>query len=416
MSVGLAFFRRLLEQGEPLTFMQDFRLSPDYFTTKEEKKVLKHIERYLQRYAKLPSVKTLRRITKIELPKITDAPLKFWADSVAGRRTAKVVVKALQNVLEKAKDNDYDAMQEVAKFELSNLVSIDRSTETVLFGGAGASVLVEHDERQLGENIQTVPFGFQYLDEVSGGAHPGDLIVLAGDTGLGKSYTLCKMALSAYDSGAVPMIVSMEMSSKAITRRLLALRNTVSETYIRRGMLSTLTSRKRIEEDIAEISRLQPFYILDGQLVLKIEDLIPQIWSYRPSIIYVDGAYLLQSRSNNRGGSRWDDMIDTATKLKIISSSLNIPIIATYQLRDKKEIWGGKAMKHLASILLYLVPDDGPGGTRWDREETRMISIEKGRYGEIGKFRISYNMFYSIIEQIEVVRPQRAIRGSYGRD
>lgn len=67
-----------------------------------------------------------------------------------------------------------------------------------------------------------VPFGFPVLDRFTGGWQDGELTMLSGDSGLGKTYYATQVAMQA--ASTVPLVFfSMEMGEKSIVRRMLKL-------------------------------------------------------------------------------------------------------------------------------------------------------------------------------------------------
>jgi replicative DNA helicase len=221
-------------------------------------------------------------------------------------------------------------------------------------------------------------------------------------TGIGKSYILARIAVAAHQAGSSPLLVSMEMPSSQFARRILALRTGVSDTHIRLGHLSTLRGRRTVETDVLALEGEPPFYMLDGRFILTVEDLRMHIMTLRPDVVYVDGAYLLKTKGRFSG--KWDVVAEAAEQLKITASGENIPLVGTYQLNKDNEVYGSRAIKHLASIVLHLHEPSGDRTlSRWSPERTRIVSIVKGRSGERGRFRVSYNMLNTAIEEMEVL-------------
>jgi predicted ATP-dependent serine protease len=247
------------------------------------------------------------------------------------------------------------------------------------------------------------------LDDVSDGLQKGDTVALVGLSGVGKSYIICRMANACHAAGEVPLIVSMEMSAHQMARRCLALRTGVNETFIRTGNLSSNVGRRAIVKNLSKLKDEPPFYLIDGQFVFKVEDLYLYVKSLNPSAVYVDGAYLLKTRSK---GGRYDVIAEAAEQLKIMSGSLNVPVVGTYQFNDEGEIYGSRAIKFLASIELHLKKQSKTEPqSRWGGHVARELYLKKGRFGERGKFRISYNMLHTSIEQLNVVEDYRINKG-----
>jgi energy-coupling factor transporter ATP-binding protein EcfA2 len=404
MSVGLSLLRRIIDDGGPLTLTTDLNVSELDFTG-VERDVYNCVVEHVTRYSVTPSVETVFNLTSVVLPEIPPEPLQFWVDQIKNRSLAFRIRDELASASDLLQAGNYELLvSRLQGLGVSLLDANDTFRQDTLLELA-KKIIELHDERQLSTNSDTlnVPFGFQYLDHVADGLQQGDTVGLTGETGVGKSYVLCRMAKACHDAGRVPLVVSMEMSSIQMARRTLALRTGVNEQRIRRGELSTLLGRQTLVNDIAQQEESGvPFYLLDGSLVFKIEDLTLYIKSLRPDAVYIDGAYLLKTKGNFDG--KWAAVAETAEQVKILARQANIPIVGTYQINDRKEIFGAKSVKHLASIVLMLENSiDTQGRLAWGAAQHRTITITKGRFGEYGKIRLIYDMVATRIEEIDVL-------------
>jgi replicative DNA helicase len=70
----------------------------------------------------------------------------------------------------------------------------------------------------------TVPTGFPTLDKnLGGGVRRGDLVVLGGDVGVGKSALALAIALRAAESGRGVEFYTAEMDAERVLERALAI-------------------------------------------------------------------------------------------------------------------------------------------------------------------------------------------------
>jgi len=92
------------------------------------------------------------------------------------------------------------------------------------------------------ERPATVPTGFPTLDGLlGGGLRRGDLIVLGGDVGTGKSALALAMALRAAELGHVVTIVTGEMAPERVLERMLAIEGRASIEALRSGSIDEVT-------------------------------------------------------------------------------------------------------------------------------------------------------------------------------
>lgn len=400
MSVGLCFLKKMIEQGAAISYMTDNGIGPDHFVD-VERRAYDFVQTHAQAYSALPSVGVIERELEIRFPSVPESTLDFWTDRLKQIHKARQIrdaVKATQLALSKGEVEEASELLQVAATTLHETGPVRVRTLASL----AEDVLARHDALRFGQNLIEVPFGFPYLDAISDGLQKGDTVALAGETGIGKTYVVCAMAQAAHRAGKVPLIVSMEMRDFLVARRILALRLQLNETRLRRGRLATMQGRQALVDDMRALKEEPPFYIMDGKLIYSIEDLILHIKTLHPDVVYVDGAYLLESKG--RFGGKWENIAEAAKQLKILAGVTDIPIVGTYQLQEKKKIYGGRAIEHLASIVLHLMADSDEESLRsWDGLNYRLLRINKGRYGEFGTIRLVYNMVNQAIVQREVV-------------
>jgi replicative DNA helicase len=91
-------------------------------------------------------------------------------------------------------------------------------------------------------NGDTIPTGFPSVDRIlGGGPRQGDLLVLGGDVGVGKSSFALAVALRIAERGEAAAVVSGEMDEDRLWERALAMESRTRLDDIRRGSLSDET-------------------------------------------------------------------------------------------------------------------------------------------------------------------------------
>lgn len=92
------------------------------------------------------------------------------------------------------------------------------------------------------ESPQTVPTGFPTLDALlGGGLRLGDLIVLGGDVGTGKSALALAMALRAAEAEYAVTFLTGEMAPERVQERVLAIEGRASIEALRSGSMDEAT-------------------------------------------------------------------------------------------------------------------------------------------------------------------------------
>ncbi|MCD8080309.1 MAG: DNA helicase [Bacteroides sp.] len=176
------------------------------------------------------------------------------------------------------------------------------------------------------------PTGFQEFDHRAGGLQRSDLIVVAGDTSMGKTSLAITLMMN---SQAAVAYYSMEMKKEQIAARILSRESGVPASQI---LYDPLMDLKLVEVDNA-IAKLQgkPIYF-DDRSTSGIDTILASIRTMKLRY-HIEGAvvdYLQILNVNMRGVNKEQQMGDVARRLKNLARELDIWIITLSQLnRDQ---------------------------------------------------------------------------------
>jgi len=237
-----------------------------------------------------------------------------------------------------------------------------------------------------------------------------------------NSYFLASMANSAWVEGERPLYAAFEMSNLQNARRLVALQTNLSATALRLGRLG-FHGRKKLVSYLKDLKKnrlkklhdeeesREPFFLLQGSLHSTVEDLVIAVQELKPSVLYVDGAYLLHT--SNRNLARWERVSNTAEYLKSVGVEFGIPIISTYQFNRRGagqlgNIAHADVIGQLASIVISIDDEDDSDEMERSISSKRYKTLEllKGREGESGAIRVLYDMHSMKISQEAILRGQ----------
>ena len=132
-----------------------------------------------------------------------------------------------------------------------------------------------------------------------------------------------------------------------------------------------------------------------------------RVQELRPTVVYVDGAYLMQTKDRTK--AKWENVTAIAEYQKMIAKDFNIPVIASWQFNRKGpgslgNISYSDAIGQLASIVCGITDEKGAEKiNRWQRRSYKILNLLKGREGEKGVMKVLYDMGRMVIEQHSVV-------------
>jgi replicative DNA helicase len=185
--------------------------------------------------------------------------------------------------------------------------------------------------------VTGVPTGFRDLDQKTSGFQAGDLVIVAGRPGMGKTALALNIARNASENTGQPVaIFSLEMSKEQLSLRLLSSEAGVDSARMRGGFLS--------QSDLAKINRAAgalydiPLFIDDTPAISAL-DIRAKARRMKMNeglgLIMVDYLQLMKGRAS---AERRDlEISEISRSLKALAKELSIPIIALSQLNRRVE-------------------------------------------------------------------------------
>jgi replicative DNA helicase len=188
-----------------------------------------------------------------------------------------------------------------------------------------------------GDVMSGVPTGFVDLDRLTNGFHPGQLIIVAGRPGLGKSTAGLDWVRScSVRNHLTSVIFSLEMSKIEIVMRLLSAEARVPLHALRSGQLSE-DDWTKLARQMGEISEA-PLYIDDSpnMNLMEIRAKARRL-KQRHDLRFILVDYLQLMSSPKRTESRQQEVSELSRGLKLMAKELEVPVIAVSQLNRGPE-------------------------------------------------------------------------------
>lgn len=176
--------------------------------------------------------------------------------------------------------------------------------------------------------------GFDSIDALTLGWRPGDLIIIAARTSVGKTTFVTNTSMHAAQQGKRVAVFSLEMTREQLEDRILSMLSGVDCSRIQSGILGQADFAKLAPA--LEVMAASDYIINDkaGQTILDIRRACRRIKSEGGlDEIVIDYVQLMPGSTGRKGATRTEEVTDTVNRAKELARELNVPVFLLSQLR-----------------------------------------------------------------------------------
>lgn len=337
-------------------------------------------------------------LTELELDLADPWRVGEYVATLKGGRIKRELLEGFQEVALRIKHGEGDPVAS-ARATLARVDAIERNPVALTLRGQMDEALEELRTRPVG-GIAGISTGISRLDKVTLGLQPGQLILVAGRPGMGKSILAQHLAReAAFRQRRSVTFVSLEMAPREVVLRVLSAESGVEHERIRGNYLN-----------VAERSILDATAENLGGWDLQIEDAIGWTLSeldrrvrarhrrYGTDLVIVDYLGLIGTdRQHTSDNSR---VAEISLALKGLARSLNVPVVALAQLSRRCEERTNKrpvlsdlrdsgALEQDSDVVLFLYRDSYYDPSLYNDPSMELI-VAKQRAGETGSVPVRF--------------------------
>jgi replicative DNA helicase len=324
-------------------------------------------------------------------------------DSYKARTVMSMMAGVSGSVLQ---TDDIDGLVNSLKHSLDSLSDDTGQEETMVIGDVLKDTWESIKERVANPGIRGVSTGIKSLDDATGGIMGGDLWIIAGRPGMGKTAQECNMILNQGKLGIPTLAFSLEMQRNVLSERLIAIETGVDGMNIRLGLLDQ-KSLDKISDGIKKLKTL-PIHI-NSNFGMDLGYLLSTARKYKKlhdiKVIYLDYIQLLAERGNDAT----QEIGKISRSLKLLANELNIGIVVLSQFnrelekRDNKrpilsDLKQSGSLEEDPDVVLGLYRE-----VAYDRSTPKQDSLEeiilKQRNGPTGTFELCFTKNTNLISE-----------------
>ena len=187
-----------------------------------------------------------------------------------------------------------------------------------------ASIFITDYEKRRGSAIFT---NYPSIDEVVGSLQGGDMVVLAGGTGGGKTCFMLNLIMQMAQKGKKIDVFSLEMPKLQLQQRMICAGASIDASKFRKFTLTNEDKKRYNDYANNEFKKLN-IRIYKNQTI-SIERIKAIEAKSDADIVFIDYLGLINSYSNKGAYERFSEI---SRNIKLTAMSCNKPIIALHQL------------------------------------------------------------------------------------
>jgi replicative DNA helicase len=361
---------------------------------------IKWIFDYRDSKGQYPSLSAFRlRFPKTTLPKVGKDTLEMCLQPVTDRNVFNAMSEAIV-----AARSMYQGGEEVGKVLgglRSKLADIQDFSVTSVDLRFGKSTSPMDAYRKRVQSINRgdkwfVPSPWAPLNDLIAFSEPGEHNIIASRTSIGKTWLMLDWVRHFEMANERVLVISKEMSTAQMANRYEALRFKLDYPLFRKGQLRPRDLRRWRD---ARRSFQCDNVIFSGTETLTgvgFNHIIAKIQEYAPTVVFVDGAYLITPEGLSRNANGVERFTAISNTMKRLCLAFRLRGFSIIQIKREaeskngdtkpslKEIYGADSWAQDADNVILI------GGKRGSKH--RLVSLAKGRESNVGEFNINFQL------------------------
>lgn len=341
---------------------------------------------------------------------VSSSNIKSYAEIVRERYVLRELVRAGSEIADVAyapAGKDIDIILDEAEKKIFGIKDLNTSNKQFSDLKELLDKVIERvirmAQREDKNAVTGIATHYLHLDEKTSGLQPGELIIIAGRPGMGKTSFALNIAENVALKNKLPVAVfSLEMTGEQLVQRLISSCSLVDQGAIKRGDL-TFEDMDKLYLAMNQLKNA-PIYIAETPGI-NVIDLRARVRRLKDQVnnlglIVIDYVQIMSGMSNNKNSNRAQEVADISRSLKSLALELNVPVVLLSQLNREVESRHDKrpniadlresgALEQDADIILLLYRDDYYDSDSKDKGLAE-VNIAKNRSGSTGTVKLAF--------------------------
>ena len=329
----------------------------------------------------------------------TESTIEVYAKKIYEKYLLRLVIESAKEIEEKAMDNKVDALDVLvsAHTNIGELINLRPDSSFDINEALGDAIeSIRNTDKLL------VKTGFVNVDKFAGGLTRGEITIVGGRPGHGKSTMLLNLLSNILASRRKVILFNRELTNVEVLKKLLALESgRLSYAMIRQGMydMKQLQELDRVRDYIAKKYDPKHFRMYD-----QIRDFpasATEIKKFKPDVMFDD--YIQLITPTGKEDQRRLQLERIVNDYKWIAKEYNCVVILASQLNRALETRGNPqpqlsdlaesgAIEQVAENVFFVYyPFKVPATAKPENKNKLVLVAAKVRYGETGAIQMAYD-------------------------
>ncbi|MGO9612205.1 MAG: replicative DNA helicase [Dissulfurispiraceae bacterium] len=400
---------RVVEDLKPDDFYKEahrrlYRVMLDLFEKSEPVDIITLTD-YLRRSNELDTIGGLSYLSFLANSIPTSANIKYHSKIIREKSLLRSLIKTATHITTRVYEDNLDADEMVDYAEKQIFDIADKRTKTSFISlkdvikDTFKMIELLYDKK---ESVTGVPSGMKDLDELTSGFQAGDLIVIGGRPGMGKTAFALNIAQHVAIDGREPVAVfSLEMAKEQLALRMLCAESMVNSAHVRKGFISK-EDWPKLTNAAGRLAEASIF--IDDSSAITVLEIRAKARRLKMehgalSLVVVDYLQLMRSRGNFE--RREQEISEISRSLKALAKELKVPVIALSQLNrgveqrhEKKptlaDLRESGAIEQDADVIIFLYRDEFYNPNNPANKGKAEIIVAKQRNGPTGTISLTF--------------------------
>ncbi|GFH34333.1 replicative DNA helicase [Streptomyces pacificus] len=339
----------------------------------------------------------------------TAANAGYYAEIVRDCAVRRRIVEAGIRITEIGYNGEGEAQeaQDAAQAELNAVTTVREEADSALIGEDLEDVIEELERLQAEGRATGLPTGFADLDTLTHGLHGGQMVIIAGRPGLGKSTLGVDMLRACSIRYGLPSaFFSLEMSRREVQHRIISAEARIGLHKIRGGHMTDYDWAAFANHMKKLAAAPLTIDATPNRTVTQIKARSRQIKQVTGlSLVVIDYLQLLETPGRRRPENRQVEVSEMSRGIKLMAKELDVPVVVLCQLnrgpeqrQDKRpmlaDLRESGSLEQDADIVILVHREDA-----YDKESPRAgeadLIVAKHRAGPTTEITVAAQLHYS---------------------